>query len=120
MTTIGPSVVIHGELASDEDLLVHGQVKGHVHVRSGTFTVGEEARVRADVRGARVIVRGRLDGSILATERIELTAGAHVEGNLSANQVVIADGAHFIGGVDMGQRTIAAKLAQYKASQASA
>ena len=57
-----------------------------------------------------------MQGSISAGQRIELTPSAVVTGDLSATQVVIADGAQFNGRVDMGRRTIAAKVAQYKAS----
>ncbi len=117
MTSIGSSIVITGELISDEDLMLDGRVIGHVHVREATLTIGEAARLEADVRGARVIVRGNVKGSIAATERIEVTAGAAVLGNLSANRVVVADGAKLNGRIDMDQRTIAAKVAQYRAAQ---
>jgi cytoskeletal protein CcmA (bactofilin family) len=40
-----------------------------------------------------------------------------VTGNLSANQIVIEEGATFNGRIDMDRRTIAAKVAQYKAAQ---
>ena len=117
MTTIGRSIVITGELTSDEDLLVEGRIHGHVLVREATLTLGEQARIEADIRSGKVLVKGHVEGSIAATARIELTPTAVVKGSLSANQVVIADGATFNGRVDMDQRTIAAKIAQYKAAQ---
>ena len=116
MTTIGRSVVITGELTSDEDLLVEGRVHGHVIVREAMLTLGEQGRIEADIRGGKVLVKGHVQGSIAATARIELASTATVTGSLSANQVVIADGATFNGSVDMDQRTIAAKIAQYKAA----
>jgi cytoskeletal protein CcmA (bactofilin family) len=82
------------------------------------LTIGERAQIQADVRGARVVVRGLVSGAISASERIELTATATVDGSLSANRVVVADGAQFNGRIDMDQRTIAARVAHYKASQA--
>ena len=117
MTTIGPSIVISGELTSTEDITVQGRVNGHVMVREASLTIAEHAELRADVRGARVVVKGRVKGSIVASERIELAATATVDGSLSANRVVLADGSRFNGGIDMDQRTIAARLAQFKASQ---
>ena len=119
MTTIGISLVIHGELTSDEDLTINGQVKGTVLVRAGTLTIGEQARIRSDIRGIRVIVRGAVDGTIAASERIELHPSAIVSGSLSANRVVVAEAATFNGRIDMDQRTIAAKVAQYKANPAN-
>lgn len=116
MTTIGRTISISGEVLSGEDITVEGRVDGQLMVRDAALTISEQAQLRADVRGTRVLVKGQLKGSIVATERIELAASASVEGSLSANRVVLADGSRFNGGIDMDQRTIAARLAQFKAA----
>ena len=116
MTKIGPTISISGEVVSGEDITIEGRVNGHLMVRDAALTIGEQAQLHADIRGTRVVVRGQLKGSIVASERIELEASASVEGSLSANRVVIADGSRFNGGIDMDQRTIAARIAQFKAS----
>jgi cytoskeletal protein CcmA (bactofilin family) len=118
MTNIGPGIVINGELSSDESLRVDGHVKGHILLRAAELTIGQSARIEADVRSVRVLVLGSVTGNIAATERIELGATANVTGNLSANNVVIVEGARFSGRVDMDRRTIAAKVAAFKAEQA--
>ena len=115
MTTIGASVVITGEVSSDEDLTINGRLRGPVVVRNATLIVGEQGRLQSQVRGSRIIVRGTVDGTITATERIEVHSSAVVTGALSANQVVISDMATFNGRIDMDRRTIAVKVAQYKA-----
>lgn len=117
VTTIGPTIVISGELTSGEDITVHGRVNGQVMVRESALTIGEQAQLKADVRGARVIVQGRLKGSIVASERIELAPSAMVDGSLSANQVILTDGTQFNGRIDMDQRTIASRIAHFKATQ---
>jgi|SRR5688500_18088839 len=119
MTIIGASLVITGELTSDEDLAINGRVEGPVAVRGGTLTIGKQARVESDVRATRVVIHGFVKGAVSATERIELHQSAVVAGSLSANQVVIEEGAAFSGPIDMGQRTIAAKVAKYKAQHAT-
>ena len=116
VTTIGRTIFITGEVVSGEDITIEGRVNGHLMVRDAALTIGEQAQLHADIRGTRVVVRGQLKGSIVASERIELEASASVEGSLSANRVVIADGSRFNGGIDMDQRTIAARIAQFKAS----
>jgi len=120
MTHIGRSVVIDGEFTSGEDLTIEGTLKGDVQIRDATLTIGEPARVEADIHGSRVVVHGTVRGSITASVRIELGPAARVQGNLSADQVVIADGARFDGRIDMARRTLALKMAQYKAGQAAA
>lgn len=120
MIYIGKSVVFEGELSSDEDMLFDGTLKGHLHIRDATLTVGKTATVDADIRAKQVVVLGTVQGSIAAGDRIELTATAKVNGSLTAERVVIADGARFNGDVDMGRRTIAMKVAQYRAGQTAA
>jgi cytoskeletal protein CcmA (bactofilin family) len=119
MSIIGASLVITGHLTSDEDLTINGRVVGSVAVRGGTLTVGADADVHSDLRAARVVIYGAVKGSVSATERIELRPTAVVAGALSANRVVIHEGAAFQGPIDMGQRTIAARVAQYKAQHAT-
>jgi len=116
VTTIGATISISGELTSGEDITVEGRLDGQLIVRDAALTIGEQAQLRADIRGTRVVVKGQLKGSIVATERIELAASASVDGSLSANRVVLAEGSRFNGGIDMDQRTIAARIAQFKAS----
>lgn len=120
MTHIGPSVVFDGTLATDEDIVIDGHLTGSLHARGAGLTVGRSARLDAVLRASRVVVFGTVRGTISASERIELAASAVVTGDISATQVVIADGACFNGRVDMGRRTIAARVAQYKAEQAAA
>lgn len=119
MTTIGAAAAFSGELTSEEDVTIEGEFDGHIFVRSAGVVVAPSGRVTADIRAGRVVVRGSVKGAIVASERIELAAGAHVAGSLSAERVVIADGARFNGHIDMGHRTIAARVSQYKAAKSS-
>ena len=118
MITLGGHIAVSGEVSCEEDLVIEGSVEGYVLVRTGTLTVGQHADVRADLRAPRVVVRGRVLGSILAAERIEITATASVDGTLSADQIVMADGARFNGAIDMSRRFLAARVAEYRAGQA--
>lgn len=120
MTTIGASVAFDGDLTCEEDITVEGRLTGHLHLRDAALTVASSARIDATIRAARVVVHGTVQGSISAAERIELQPSAVVTGDLSALQVVIADGAVFNGHVDMSRRTITAKIAQYKATATAA
>ena len=117
MTTIGHSITIHGEVSSDENLRVDGRIKGQIHLREAELTVGQSARIDAEVRCSRVLVLGTVRGNIAASSRVEIGASANVTGNVSADAVVLLDGAHFQGRIDMDRRTIAARVAQYKAER---
>lgn len=118
MTTIGPTVHIVGDVRSDEDLLIEGRIDGSLQIGNAALTIGPRGRLEADVRGKTITIRGEVHGTISAAERIDIAASASVKGDLSANHVIIAEGATFNGRIDMGRRTIAAKVARYRAEQA--
>jgi len=118
-TTIGRTLVITGELECSEDLLIEGRVNGHLVVHNAQLTITSSGTVDAQVHAVRVLVEGQLKGGITATERIELASKSRVEGSLSADRVVMWDGARFDGGIDMRQRTIAAKMAQFRTGAAA-
>jgi cytoskeletal protein CcmA (bactofilin family) len=104
MTTIGPSLVITGEITSQEDVTVHGQVKGHIKMTQGALLLAPTGNVEANVHGSRVTIHGKLTGDASA-ERIELTGTANVTGTITAPSVILQDGATFNGIIDMGQQS---------------
>jgi cytoskeletal protein CcmA (bactofilin family) len=118
MTIIGRHLVINGEVSCEDDLTIEGAVEGFVSVREGTLTIEPPARVDADIRAARVVVRGYVSGAITASERIELAPSARMTGSLSAGVIAIGEGAEFNGAIDMNRRTIAARVAEYRAGRA--
>ena len=119
MPTIGPGLVVNGTVSCEEGLEIHGAVTGFVSAPDATVTIQAGARVDADVRAARVLVRGAVRGAISAGELIELGPSSIVEGSLSADRIVIVEGARFNGTIDMNRRTIAARVAEYRTIQPS-
>jgi len=115
MTVIGPHVHIVGEVWTDEDLLVEGRIEGRIHIGDGALTIAPQATIEADLRGRAISVHGSVRGTISAAERIEIAASASVNGHLTANYVIIVEGAQFNGRIDMNRRTITARVARYKA-----
>src|SRR4051812_9724359 len=61
--TIGPSIIIKGDLSGDEDLVIEGRVEGKVDLKQHNVTVGRSGRVKADIVGKVVTVEGEVDGN---------------------------------------------------------
>lgn len=99
--TVGKTVVIEGSVSANEDLEILGRVKGHVAVAGHTLTVGEGAVIEADVHASNAVVEGEVHGPIEAEERLEITAGGVVIGDVKAPSLVINDGATLKGSVEM-------------------
>ena len=115
MATIPASTHIVGEIRTDEDLTVEGVVDGNIHVAGGDLTIAEGGQVKGDIRARRICVRGGVAGTVSALERIEVSASALVSGHISADHVVVIDGARVNAKIDMNRRTIAAMVARHKA-----
>jgi cytoskeletal protein CcmA (bactofilin family) len=89
-----------GELRFRDTFRVDGRLRGRV-VSENTLVVGEAGRVEADIDCAVVSIHGYVKGRVIGRERIELLAGAQVEGTLISPKIVIEDGASFKGDLDM-------------------
>ena len=55
---LGPTLRFKGELAADEDLVIHGQVEGSVGP-APRITIGPEATVKATVTADVIVVEGK-------------------------------------------------------------
>jgi len=98
---IGKSVVIKGDLTGSEDLYVDGNVEGKIELRNHSLTVGPNGNVKADVSAKAVVVQGKLDGSVNASDRVDLRKSAIVTGDLTTQRIAIEEGAFLKGKVDI-------------------
>jgi cytoskeletal protein CcmA (bactofilin family) len=105
MTTIGPSLFIKGDVTSQEDITIHGKIVGTVSMQSGALLIAPHATVEATAQGAQMTVHGNFAGEIAASERVELTPTAKMNGNIVSPSVVLKDGAIFNGNIVVERRT---------------
>jgi cytoskeletal protein CcmA (bactofilin family) len=98
---IGKSVVIKGELSGSEDLYVDGNVEGSIELRNNSLTVGPNGKVKANVSAKVIVVLGQLEGTVTASDRVELKKSATVNGDITTQRVAIEEGAAFRGKVDI-------------------
>jgi cytoskeletal protein CcmA (bactofilin family) len=97
---IGKTTRVHGELYSEEELYLDGEVDGTIDVRH-RLTIGPNGKVKASVKAKELIVRGSIQGDVEATDRISIMAGASIVGDVRTAGIVIEDGAYFKGGIDI-------------------
>jgi cytoskeletal protein CcmA (bactofilin family) len=98
---IGKSVVIKGELSGSEDLYLDGQVEGSIDLRNHSLTVGPNGKVKANVSAKGVVIQGKLDGSVTASDRVEVRQSAVVTGDVTTQRISIEEGAFLKGKVDI-------------------
>jgi cytoskeletal protein CcmA (bactofilin family) len=97
---IGHGVVIEGRITSAQDLRIDGKVEGTIEVGDHGVVIGQSAEITADLTAKSILISGSVVGDVTAAQRVELKAGASVEGDITAPRLVIADGAIVNGTID--------------------
>jgi cytoskeletal protein CcmA (bactofilin family) len=100
----GQSIVIKGDISGGEDLIIAGRVEGSITLDGRMLTLADGSQVVGTVSAAAVIVSGNVEGSVEATDRLEITETAVIEGDLSTPKLLLADGARLKTTVDMPVR----------------
>ena len=98
---IGKSVVIRGELTGNEDLYLDGDIEGTIDLRDHKLVIGPNGKIKAGITAREVVVHGRLEGNITATDRVELKKSCTLIGDVSTQRIIIEDGAFFKGAIDI-------------------
>lgn len=100
-TIIGKGSSLEGTLRVVNSLRIEGSVKGKVAC-SEILTIGVDGQVEAEVEVKSAIISGTLTGNLKAEEKVELEKTARLNGDITARQLVINEGAFFKGSSIMG------------------
>ncbi len=101
VTIIGKGVTVKGELLGDEDVKVEGRVEGKIKLTKNLL-VGQAGVVEADVEAENINIGGTVTGNLSAQNKVEIVSSGKMVGDIKAPRVIVAEGAHFKGNVDMG------------------
>ena len=108
---LSTDVEIKGTVKFTNDLVVDGKIEGEIN-SDGSLTVGENARIKAEIKTATVVVYGKVHGNITATDRVELKSSGEVVGDIKAKTLAIEAGAIFVGKSTVGTPAQAPASAQ--------
>jgi cytoskeletal protein CcmA (bactofilin family) len=121
--TIGPSIIIKGEIAGEEDLTIQGRVEGTIDLKQNNITIVRNGCVKADICGKVISIEGEVQGNLFGEEKIVVRGSGVVRGNMRAPRVNLEEGAKFSGNIDMefesGEKRPTLKAVQVLSNQAS-
>ena len=101
---LGPESVYMGTIQGKDNHIVYGQVQGDCEIE-GILVLGEGGSWKGNIRAASVVIAGRVEGDIHATNKLELARTAHVHGKITSPVVAIARGAVHDGSIRMAKQT---------------
>jgi cytoskeletal protein CcmA (bactofilin family) len=105
IATLGPSIVIQGDLTGAEDLVILGRVEGEVRLRENNVTVGRSGQIKADIHGKSIRVEGEVRGNLHGDQEVVIRASGRVQGNIVSPRVTLENGSKFKGTIDMEPAT---------------
>jgi cytoskeletal protein CcmA (bactofilin family) len=91
---IDSCLVITGNLQSERDVQVDGEINGDVHCSH--LTVSKGGTINGNIVAEEVVVRGKVKGTIRALQ-VVLQDTAHVESDIFHSSLIIEQGAVFDG-----------------------
>jgi cytoskeletal protein CcmA (bactofilin family) len=95
-TVIGTGVTLTGDLISDNDISIDGNLKGKISTQ-GSLVIGVNANIVANVSARSVQVSGSLIGNVIAEDEVSITETGRVQGDITTGTIMISSGAIFSG-----------------------
>ena len=86
-TIITAGAKITGEIKLTCNLYIDGTHEGEI-ISNKEVNIGKNGHIKGKIETKRLVVQGRLDGSVDAA-RVEIKAGGHVQGEILSTELVI-------------------------------
>lgn len=96
-TFLGPGASVDGTLEFQGTIRLDGKVTGNIKSNDGTLIVGEKAFVDAKIEVGIAVIMGEVQGTVDASDRIEVYPPGKVIGDIQAPVISIDEGGRFNG-----------------------
>lgn len=99
--TIGKAVTIKGEIYSEEDLYIDGNVEGTLELKDSRLTVGPNGKAQSNIKAREVVIQGSVRGDVDAKHKITIRKDGNLVGDIRTSGIIIEDDAYFKGSIDI-------------------
>ena len=97
---MGEDTEFNGSLAFEGTVRIDGKFEGHV-ITEDTLIVGETGYLKAEISAGTVVCIGRVEGTIVASKKVEIHSTSKVVGSVKSPAVYIELGGVLDGSCDM-------------------
>ena len=99
-TYFGNKLKITGNVSGSGDFVILGSMDGEFDLK-GELQVAEPANITGTVKAADISVKGIVQGTITAAEKVHLDSTARVQGRINCPKISMMEGARFDGDINM-------------------
>ncbi|WP_223068123.1 bactofilin family protein [Paenibacillus caui] len=101
-TLVGQGSDMEGRLKSQSGVRIEGVFRGEIE-SAGEVVIGASGEAHSNIKGASIIVAGKVFGDLVTEGRVTLLENGHIVGNVDARTLVIAEGGVLNGETRMDQ-----------------
>ena len=98
---LASGIEITGSIKFSNDMIIDGKVDGEITSEKGKVTIGENARIKGDIKAGQVKLYGKVEGTI-ESERCELKSKSKLGGDIKTKMFSVEEGAILSGRTDIG------------------
>ncbi len=103
---LNSDVEIKGNLKFSGELTFEGKLDGEINT-DGTLHLGDGAVVNGNINATNVVVRGKINGNIVAKEKIDIKAKTELFGDIRATKLSVEEGVTFVGKTEVNPNKVA-------------
>ena len=100
---LGIDALFKGTLSFDGIVRIDGKFEGKIQTKD-TLVIGETGEIIADVEVGILVCKGKLQGTVLATEKIEMLPASRIIGDVKTPAMSIELGAVLDGHLNMTEK----------------
>jgi cytoskeletal protein CcmA (bactofilin family) len=110
-------VEIKGSLRFTGEMTFEGKLEGEIQ-SDGVLNLGDSAVINGNINAQSVVVRGKINGNIIAKEKIDIKAKTEMFGDIRAARLAIEEGVTFVGKTEVNPNKIAPTTAPARPADA--
>lgn len=108
---LNSDVELKGSLKFVGELTFDGKLDGDIN-SEGTLLLGDNAVIKGTIDVGTVVVRGKINGNVIAKEKIDIKAKTELFGDIRAAKLVIEEGVTFVGKSEVNPNKVSPAPAQ--------
>ena len=103
---LNSDVELKGTLKFNGELTFDGKLDGDI-ISEGTLNLGDKAVIKGNLNANSVVLRGKINGTVTAKDRIEIKATTELFGDIRAAKLIIEEGVTFVGKSEVNPNKVA-------------
>lgn len=105
LSVIGSGMRVVGDVESNGVIKVEGYIEGAVR-GARQLLLGKSGIIHGDIFVADAVLGGRIVGSVVASERVEIQGTSTIEGDVQTKSIIVHEGGTLNGTVRMGDSAV--------------